>query len=415
MQSRLKTLAAAACAIAGLLGIGAILTAKAAVAQFLAGLTVVVCFGLAWLLVAATTELAGELERKSEEAARARTRQISAMQEQKEIQERWRQVEFLSNILKAIASLRDVDSVLDAVLDRVMDFFAAGSAYVLLGDPDEGDLIVQRAKARDGEAVIEGRVKWGEGIAGRVALTGEPVLRGPGNPAYANKPPLMCVPLRSEGRSIGCLMVEQRDKGYFSKGDLSFLSLLGQEISLAIERARLYTRMEQMSITDPLTKLSNRRYFDSRLTEEIARAKRHQRTLCVIMLDIDHFKHVNDTYGHPMGDTVLKGVAQLIRKHARSTDLPARYGGEEFILVCTDTTREDAVVLAERLRQTMEEAEFVGEGENQGLVLHITVSLGVAAFPEDAQEPNDLVERADEALYQAKKSGRNRVCVYERT
>jgi diguanylate cyclase (GGDEF)-like protein len=413
LAARLKTISAVASGAAILLAVGALALAGSSpnAARLLIVLVMGLALVLARMLVAASGQFVEDLEAHKEEAGRVRSKQMATMQESKELRERWAQMEFFSGVLKAVASLRDVDSLLDAVLERVTDFLGAKSAFVMLLDPEEGDLYVERSLAVDDEEALPkgSRVKWGEGIPGRVAASGKPVLQGAATAGQEDKLSLICVPLRIENQSIGCLMVEQKKAGQFSKVDLELVSLLGQETSLAIERARLYSQMEQMSITDPLTKLSNRRYFDNRLNEELSRAQRNEHSLCVTMLDIDHFKKVNDTYGHAMGDTVLKGVAEIIRREARGTDLPARYGGEEFILVAPETTLDAAQVLAERLRQAVEQTEFAGEGEDETQKLHVTISLGVAAFPDSASDKDSLVKRADQALYGAKEGGRNQV------
>ncbi|NCO41507.1 MAG: hypothetical protein COZ06_15210 [Armatimonadetes bacterium CG_4_10_14_3_um_filter_66_18] len=413
LAARLKTISAAASGAAVVLAVGALAFAGSSpnVARLLALLVMGVALFAARMIVVASGQFVDEIETQKEEFGRARSKQMATLQESKELRERWAQMEFFSGVLKAVASLRDVDSLLDAVLERVTGFLGAQSAFVMLLDPEEGDLYVESSLAVDDEEALPkgSRVKWGEGIPGRVAASGKPVLQGTGTAGQAEKISLICVPLRIENQSIGCLMVEQKKAGQFSKVDLELVSLLGQETSLAIERARLYSQMEQMSITDPLTKLSNRRYFDNRLTEDLSRAQKNGYSLCVTMLDIDHFKKVNDTYGHAMGDTVLKGVAELIRREARGTALPARYGGEEFILVAPETKLEAARALAEKLRQTVEGTEFVGEGENETQKLHVTISLGVAAFPDSANDKDGLVKRADQALYEAKEGGRNQV------
>jgi len=412
LVARLKKLANLGLGVALALGLGAVVTAKSLVAQALIVLLAGVAIALTRLLDAAGGQFAAEVEEVKEEVSRARTKQLDAMREQKELRERWDQMEFFSDLLKAVASLKDVDSVLLAVLERLAKFLGAKEAFVMLVDEQQGDLYVKQSVAAEGgePLPIGSRIKWGEGVSGRVALTGKAVLQGPAVAGQANKPSLMCVPLTIESRCIGCLMLDGRKRNYFGEHDLELTKLIGQEVGLAIERAQLYSRMEELSITDPLTKLSNRRYLEERMTEEMARSQRHQRPLSVTMLDIDHFKSVNDTHGHAMGDSVLKGVAKLIREEARTTDIPARYGGEEFMLVSPDTPAEEAVVLAERLRERIESCAFEGEGENEGTVLHVTISMGVAAAPTDAHDKQALVERADAALYHAKESGRNRVC-----
>ncbi len=175
----------------------------------------------------------------------------------------------------------------------------------------------------------------------------------------------------------------------------------------AEELERLNRELKQSADQDGLTGLFNHRYFLHALDVEVARATRHGRRLALILLDVDHFKNYNDTQGHPAGDRVLRQLADVLRESQREENVCARYGGEEFVVLLPETDREGAVVLAERIRSTVESLPAVG-GETQPLQ-RISVSLGVACFPEDGRDAATLVHHADEALYQAKADGRNRV------
>lgn len=169
-----------------------------------------------------------------------------------------------------------------------------------------------------------------------------------------------------------------------------------------IQKNRL---LEQLSTTDPLTGLRNRRYLTEMLAVEFLRAKRHKTPLSVVMADIDHFKSVNDAHGHAAGDAVLQGVAEVLRRRMRGSDHGGRYGGEEFLLVLSNAEIEGARSFAERLREEVEETAF---GTDAG-PLQVTLSLGVASLRARHETPGDLVAEADEALYRAKQAGRNRV------
>jgi len=168
---------------------------------------------------------------------------------------------------------------------------------------------------------------------------------------------------------------------------------------------RSNARLKELSQSDDLTLLYNRRYLNQWLEEEIKRCKRFDRPMAFVMLDIDHFKKYNDTHGHPMGDRVLKQLAVLVLRHCREIDFVARYGGEEISIILPETDGLKATEQAERIRQLVEECHFEGEqSQPQG---KLTISLGVAVYPEDAQNKEELVECADRALYMAKATGRN--------
>lgn len=173
------------------------------------------------------------------------------------------------------------------------------------------------------------------------------------------------------------------------------------------ELNELNSRLQELSITDGLTGAFNHRYFYEKLTEEMKRAERYCHSFSIIMSDIDHFKHYNDTNGHVAGDTVLKEVASCIRRNVRDQDMVARYGGEEFSVILPETVKKEAVDVAERIRRCMMTHPFPHKETQPGG--NLTISLGVAAFPDDAAEPKDLIEKADGALYRAKELGRNTV------
>ncbi len=176
-----------------------------------------------------------------------------------------------------------------------------------------------------------------------------------------------------------------------------------QELQKAKEELR------QLAITDGLTGLYNYRYFKDHLSQELHRAKRHKLGVSVVMMDIDHFKHYNDTNGHPAGDAVLKQISKLLKDNIRNIDLAARYGGEEFVLVLPESNKAAAKIVAEKIRRLVEEHKFEFE-ENQPN-RKITISAGVATYPDDGQDFDSLVNSADQRLYRAKQSGRNAIFV----
>ncbi len=196
----------------------------------------------------------------------------------------------------------------------------------------------------------------------------------------------------------------------FSTDELRFLEVVASQTALALERVKLIAFLERLSLTDPLTGVANRRHLEWRLSEEVARSSRYQYPLSALMLDIDHFKQVNDTYGHQVGDEVLKQLAQRLQQTLRRTDFIARYGGEEFLILAPQTPSDRALLMAERLRQLVANKPF---SITPDLNLTITVSIGVAIFPDHAQNESELVKAADAALYRAKETGRNRVCLFE--
>jgi len=208
----------------------------------------------------------------------------------------------------------------------------------------------------------------------------------------------------AEGVAIGALVLAARVRGAFGKAKREMLQVIANQAAGAIENARLYDEMERRATVDGLTGLTNHRHFQERLDEMLARAERQRATVSLVLCDIDHFKSVNDTYGHPVGDQVLKHVAAILDKQGRKTDIVARYGGEEFVLALEGTDQEGARQVAERVRAEVKRAIMSSEKGP----FRVTMSFGVAAYPEDAGMKALLIERADQALYAAKHGGRDR-------
>ena len=181
--------------------------------------------------------------------------------------------------------------------------------------------------------------------------------------------------------------------------------------SMAVNRIDLESandKLAALSRTDRLTGLFNRGYWEERFEAEFRRCRRSGGPGSLILLDIDHFKRINDTFGHPFGDVVIRGIAELIRREARATDITGRYGGEEFALILVDTPPDSAVVMAERLRRRVAGQEFAGNGHS----VSVTVSLGIAAMHKEYANYSAVIECADQALYRAKKNGRDRTEVF---
>jgi diguanylate cyclase (GGDEF)-like protein len=205
---------------------------------------------------------------------------------------------------------------------------------------------------------------------------------------------------------LGTLVLGSRRADAFTPDVVRQLEVLALQAAEAIQRARLFDATERMATTDGLTGLLNHRTFQGRLDEHLQAAQRYGRKLSLIICDIDHFKSVNDTYGHPVGDQVLRGVAGVLAREARTTDLVARYGGEEFAVVMPETDAAGGLVIAERIRERIaQQVTATSQGP-----LKVTMSLGVATSPEDGQKKAELIERADACLYFAKRHGRNQ-CV----
>ncbi|MCS6912740.1 MAG: diguanylate cyclase [Myxococcales bacterium] len=250
-------------------------------------------------------------------------------------------------------------------------------------------------------------------VKNRHMLPPDGVLRAERSPVFDDQTclvgieSLLVLPLGCGGEVVGTLVLGARAAQLFSKEQREMLAVLANHVAVALANARMYQAMEAMATTDGLTGLTNRRAFGERFEEMLRRAERQGKHLTLMLTDIDHFKRINDTYGHPVGDAVLKRVAQVVQSCMRKVDLAARYGGEEFAIVLELTDRDGARQLAERLRREVQALCFHSEkGPFQ-----CTLSLGMATFPLDGRDAPTLIAHADQALYFAKQNGRNRaVC-----
>lgn len=217
-------------------------------------------------------------------------------------------------------------------------------------------------------------------------------------------------PLYTEDEITGCIVARSTIEK-LSKRDIDYLEQLTRQAAATINRANTYSTILQYATLDALTNLNNRRQFETRLGQEIAIAKRQKNPLCAMMIDIDFFKRVNDTYGHAAGDEVLRTVAGIIKDALRESDIPARYGGEEFAVLLPFTKIDEAKIVGERLRQKVEAAEIVINSESEKKqFIKVTISMGLAEY-NNTETGEDLFERADKALYEAKTNGRNQVRV----
>ncbi len=221
------------------------------------------------------------------------------------------------------------------------------------------------------------------------------------------KPALLAIESLSGGKhgTSGMIVISSESEGELNSDCMDEVRMLGSHLAIAIENLTLRAKLQELADTDGLTGLFNHRYFQITMDREIRRARRYKRPLSITIFDIDHFKSFNDTYGHPIGDAVLKELAIIAQGALRTTDIIARYGGEEFVVVMPETDKNGALAVAERIRRAIAEHTFEF---NNLEPLHVTVSLGVGEMP-PTKTKEELIKMADEALYRAKESGRNKV------
>jgi diguanylate cyclase (GGDEF)-like protein len=330
------------------------------------------------------------------------------------------ELDFFEEVSKTLTSTLDLSNILSTIMKNAKKLIKAEAWSFLLVDQETGDLVFEKTsgKKADRKKIKKVRLKIGEGIAGWVAQELIPVVVPDvsTDPRFSSKidrqitlktKSIMCVPIKSKDNILGVLeIVNKTTKEPFTKDDLSLILRIVDHAAIAIERVSLYQKMEELSITDDLTKLFNTRYLDRTLEIEINRSNRHHTSLSLIFMDVDHFKTINDNYGHLVGSKLLVEMGQLLIKCLRTVDIVARYGGDEFVIVLPQTPPSSAIQIAERIRRTMEQNVFL---KRDGYSLKLTASFGVASYPESAKSKEELLRLADEAMYRVKYQTRNGV------
>ena len=339
-----------------------------------------------------------------------------------EIHERTQAINQWQDFARTLAALSDPAQIYAMILKQSVEVLGAERASLLVLEEDSQELAFKASRGLSEEIVNSTRMRLGEGIAGAVLERGVPLLVSDvdDDEWVAARAQRSCrtgsfisFPIQIGGRRIGVLNIADRVTGEnYGVSDLNWLKSIAPHAAAALERIDLREkaqRFQLMSITDPLTGLLNRRYLEERFAEEVERSKRYHYPLSFIMIDIDGFKSYNDTFGHQAGDDILRATAQCIRGSLRNFDVAARYGGEEFSLVLPETEITSATALAERLRREVERHL----GADSPLARRpVTISVGVASLGPVLQTTHKVMRAADQALYAAKKQGKNRVIVY---
>jgi diguanylate cyclase (GGDEF)-like protein len=317
--------------------------------------------------------------------------------------------ENLTRLGDTLSGTHDLGRILTVILDTAIGTVraSAGAAYVT---QTGRDALTLRASRGLESRQADPRLAIGPGVAGAVAATGEARLGRVGTDGLALAPgeptgdEIISVPLRTSSGVLGVLNLYDRTDGRpFDANDLETVRSFASQAAVAIDNVLLHQEAQRLSVTDALTGLGNYRSFQQILSREIERAARFQRSLGLLMLDLDLFKSVNDVHGHQVGNAVLVEVAERLRAQVREVDVVARYGGEEFAVILPESDSEGAGHTAERICAAMRGSPFV-VGD---LELSVTVSIGVAVFTQHGQTSGALVRAADEALYAAKGAGRD--------
>lgn len=357
---------------------------------------------------------------REEEAVHGAARQVlRALENERvfvQLERSKREMTILYRASQALGAALDEDAVIDAGLAAAADITRHDFAAVTLYDPDRREHRVRRAVG-DGADGFRGLSFRDNTSLTAMAVKNRHYLpyRGDFDPkqqtVYTRRAnlrgmqSLLILPLIVREDAIGTLALSARRQDAFGDAVRPTLQVLANQLAVSLSNAAMVRRLEEMAITDGLTGCLNKRAFLDELGRKLRAAQRFGRPLSLIVTDLDHFKSVNDTYGHATGDVVIKELGAILNLHKRETDVVARFGGEEFCVLCEETDTVGAVHLAERVREALEEKVFQTDMGK----LQITCSLGVATFPGDAGDEKELFELADQALYDAKRGGRNLV------
>ena len=371
-------------------------------------------------LLVGDTELADEKRRAISTYCREIALPLEVLRLRHELEQRARFAEHLQTFGERI-NTAGAGETYDAILRMSAELLHAERGSLLLFDEASNELAVKAAVGPRADIARETRVRMGEGIAGAVMSEGRPLVvrdvesHGHATPAPAERSyktkSFICYPISMGGRKVGVLNItDKAGGGSYDDIDLSLIESIAPQMAMAMDRAEWQEKANQfqlMSITDPLTGMLNRRYLIERLAEELKRSKRQEYPMSFMMIDIDDFKLYNDRNGHQAGDLALEMTAQCLKSALRGADVASRYGGEEFCILLPQTSLEEGIAIAERIRRRITRVRFP-HGKSQPLG-SVTVSIGVSSFSPGLETPQTIIEAADRALYAAKSRGKNRV------
>jgi len=321
-------------------------------------------------------------------------------------------LEQVLGIEEHLNTIFDIDRLVDFVVQQTTNVLEARKCSVMFVDPSTKELCIKGFQGLENKNVTGQRLKLGDPIAGLVAAGGNPVLvrdietdrrfHRKNRASYQSKS-FVSAPIKLGGQLLGVINVadktSQEDGGQFSEVDLKILCMIVRQVAVAMENAKLYRELKNLTMTDPLTHIHNYRYFAKTLDHEISRAKRFPRSMCLLMMDLDSFKSYNDTFGHQAGDALLKEVGRAIDRVTRAIDTACRYAGDEFVVILPETDINSAKIVAGKIQEAIESIH---------LERPVTISIGIAQYAQNMNR-HDLIQKADMALLAAKKEGKDRI------
>ncbi|HWZ44875.1 MAG TPA: diguanylate cyclase [Candidatus Saccharimonadales bacterium] len=338
------------------------------------------------------------------------------------IPERKRQLQevaIFNDVAKALTSSLNLDSILQTIMDKMAEFFRPDTWSLLMVDEQKDELYFAIAVGDAAETLKTVRLKVGEGIAGWAAKHGESLIVPDvySDERFAKRidemtkwktRSIICVPLQSKHRVLGVIQLINCAMESFGEQEMFFLHALCDYAAIAIDNARAVEKIQELTITDDCTGLYNARHLYKTLESEVYRSARFGYEFSVIFMDLDHFKMVNDTYGHLVGSKLLHEIGFKVKSQLRLIDYAFRYGGDEFVILLPQTEKNSAMVVARRLQDMMRATHFLSD---EGLNLNVRCSMGLATYPEDAKSSHEIIRQADEMMYMVKNSSRDNIAV----
>lgn len=325
---------------------------------------------------------------------------------------RARQLEAINAIAQQTTAVTGLEDLLARVCSVIEMAFSVSHVSLLLRE--EGDLVLRAHSGRLTPCVPAGgrvpvdREPWSQVLGGGTVIEKDLSSSPESSRLFAKASSRMSIPLVSFGQALGILTLHSSEANAFRESDLQPLEAVADICASSIQNAHYVEQIRQLSYLDGLTGIFNRRFFEMRIVEEMERARRGGTGMGVVIVDIDHFKKLNDEFGHLLGDEVLRQVSSLFQKNLRKIDVVCRYGGEEFAILLMQTGAAEALSIAEKLRK------LVGGWQFPGVPRPVTISAGVAAYPDHGTTRDELIRAADNALYAAKQAGRNQTLVNSR-
>ena len=328
------------------------------------------------------------------------------------------ELKIFHDVAKALTSTLDLDTILQTILEKMAAYFEPATWALVMIDETSHEPYYAASVGKGAEGLADLRLSGGDSLIAWVIKHGDALVIENVNADPMIDPdsrtswfegscPVVCVPVRTSGKVLGVIELVNVDLGVYASSEL-LLKTLADYAAIAIENARAVRRIQELSITDDCTGLYNARHLFTMIAEELHRSARYGYEFTLLFLDLDHFKRVNDQYGHIIGSKLLAEVGECLRESLRLVDAAFRYGGDEFAILLPQTSREAGLRVARRIAQVLRHRRWLPE---EGIQVELRASIGVSVYPADGANPQLIVQRADDMMYAVKQAGRDNIAM----